>query len=41
LILGQLWKKNFTINHPISKKPGMRTQNNSESLVHINVRRTY
>jgi len=39
LILGQLWKKNFTINHPISKKPGMRTQTNSESLVHINVRR--
>jgi hypothetical protein len=39
LILGQLWKKNFTINHPIFKKRRMPTQNNSESLVHINVRR--
>jgi len=39
LILGQLWKKNFTINHPIFKKRGMPTQTNSESLVHINVRR--
>jgi len=34
-----MWKKNFSINHPIFKKRGMRTQNNSESLIHINVRR--
>lgn len=39
LILGQMWKKNFSINQPIFKKRGMPTQNNSESLVHINVRR--
>jgi len=34
-----MWKKNFSINHPIFKKRGMATQNNSESLVHINVRK--
>lgn len=39
LILGQMWKKNFSINQPIFKKRGLPTQNNSESLVHINVRR--
>ena len=39
LILGQMWKKNFSIHQPIFKKRGMPTQNNSESLVHINVRR--
>jgi hypothetical protein len=32
-------KKNFNINQPIFKKRGMPTQNNSESLVHINVRK--
>jgi hypothetical protein len=39
LILGQLWKKNFTIHHPIFKKRGMRSQNTRDSFVHINVRR--
>jgi hypothetical protein len=34
-----MWKKNFSINQPIFKKRGMPTQNNSEALVHINVRR--
>jgi len=34
-----MWKKNFSINHPIFKKRGMTTQNTSESLVHINVRK--
>jgi hypothetical protein len=34
-----MWKKNFSINHPIFKKRGMATQNNSESLVHTNVRK--
>jgi len=37
LILGQLWKENFSINHPIFKKRGMRTQNNSDSFVPIKV----
>ena len=32
LILGQLWKKNFSINYPIFKKPGMRNQNNKPLL---------
>ena len=27
VILGQMWKKNFTINHPIFKKRGRRTRN--------------
>jgi hypothetical protein len=39
LILGQLWKKNLSINHPIFKKRGIVSQNNTESLVHINVQR--
>jgi hypothetical protein len=39
LILGQLWKKNLCINHPIFKKRGIVSQNNTESLLHINVQR--
>jgi len=39
LILGQLWKKNLSINHPIFKKRGILSQNNTESLLHINVQR--
>jgi hypothetical protein len=39
LILGHLWKKNFSFNHPIFKKRLMRNQNNSYSLVHINLRK--
>src|SRR5512134_233465 len=39
LILGQLWKKVLSPINRILKKRGMPTQNNSESLVHINVRR--
>jgi len=34
-----LWKKNFGFNYPIFKKPLMQNQNNSYSLVHINLRR--
>jgi len=39
LIPGQLWKENFSIHQPIFKKHGIVSQNNTESLVHINVQR--
>ena len=29
LILGQMWKENFSIDHPIFKKRGIPTQNNN------------
>jgi predicted O-linked N-acetylglucosamine transferase (SPINDLY family) len=32
-------EEKFSINHPIFKKREMRTQNNSQSLVHTNVRK--